>query len=144
MKLDLKEYINKMLYKIRHVDHYGAIAGEAISDVNLTTGTSWKNLGSITLPSGVWILTAGASFAQNATGYRLFTISSSSTSGGAILAVARNMALNGSATNLEVTTIATGGTYYFNGCQNSGSTLTVQTRYSAIKLADALGSNLKP
>ena len=47
----------------------------------------------------------------------------------------RRAPTNGAATSVDINCPLEGGkTYYINGIQNSGSALTVQTRYTAVKI----------
>lgn len=117
------------------VDHYGAISGASIADKSLSSGSSWQNIGSITLPDGAWLLYLTASFASNSSGYRLLTIADTSAAAGTVIRTERRAPTNGAATTIAINCPLEGGkTYYINGVQNSGSALTVQTRYTAVKI----------
>ena len=123
------------------VKHYGAITGATIADKQLTHGTSWQNIGSITLPEGAWLLYLTASFALNGTGYRLLAIADSSAAAGSIIRTNRQAPANGATTSVSINCPLAGGrTYYINGCQNSGTTLKVETRYTAIKIGESFSS----
>lgn len=117
------------------VDHYGAISGASIADKSLSSGSSWQNIGSITLPDGAWLLYLTAVFASNGSGYRLLTIADTSAAAGTVIRTVRRAPTNGAATTIAINCPLEGGkTYYINGVQNSGSALTVQTRYTAVKI----------
>ena len=123
------------------VKHYGAITGATIADKNLSSGTSWQNIGSITLPEGAWLLYLTASFALNSTGYRLLAVANSSAAAGSIIRTNRQAPANGATTSVSINCPLAGGqTYYINGCQNSGTTLKVETRYTAIKIGTDFSS----
>ena len=117
------------------VDHYGAITGASIADKSLSSGSSWQNIGAITLPDGAWLLYLTAVFASNSSGYRLLTVADTSAAAGTGIRTVRRAPTNGAATTIAINCPLEGGkTYYINGVQNSGSALTVQTRYTAVKI----------
>lgn len=121
----------------------GSVAN-TIADKNLSTGTSWQNLGSFTLPAGVWQITCKTCFQSNATGARGMNISSTSAGGRLnLLAEDSCAAVNGFRSNLDVEVIVNptaNTTYYVNAFQNSGSTLTVNTRWNAVYLGSSIQS----
>ena len=117
------------------VDHYGAISGASIADKSLSSGSSWQNIGSITLPDGAWLLYLTAVFASNGSGYRQLAVADQSAAAGTVIRTVRRAPTNGAATTVDINCPLEGGkTYYINGIQNSGSALTVQTRYTAVKI----------
>ena len=133
--------VKKLLYKITNRLYYaplfGSITGASIADKNLSSGTSWQNIGSITLPDGVWLLYLTASFASNSSGYRLLTIADTSAVAGTVVRTVRRAPTTGAATTIAINCPLEGGkTYYINGVQNSGSTLKVETRYTAVKIGE--------
>jgi hypothetical protein len=139
--LSLKKLLTKILNKLYYVDNYGAITGASIADKNLSSGSSWQNIGSFTLPEGIWLLYLTSVFATNATGYRLLTISDVSAAAGTVIRTVRQAPTNGAVTTIAINCPLQGGqTYYLNGVQNSGTTLKVETRYTAIKIGEELSS----
>lgn len=141
--ISTKKLIYNVIQRFSKVNYKGAVEGTGWADASVASGTSWVNIGSISIPKGVWLVSVSAEFASNSTGYRLATFSTSSSTGGANLRTQRMPAASGAATNVPmmfVVSATTATTYYFNVVQNSGSTLTVKSRYSLIKLADELGT----
>ena len=135
--LDVKKLFTKML----HAEFYGHQGGVALTSKSLTSGTSWQELGHFTLPKGVWLVKCSASFPSNATGRRVITIADTSASAGAITAITSVPAVNGYATYMHATYFwVSNGTssVYFNGYQNSGSTLSVTLRYTAYRVGDSV------
>lgn len=131
-----------VLGKLKRV---GAITGEAPStEPTLASGTSWKNLQTITLTKGVWMVTIGAEFAGNSTGIRAITLSTGSsgaTTAGTVIRTVRTAPASTGLTCLQATfpveVSSTSQVFYLNAFQNSGSTLTVKPRYTAIKLGNS-------
>lgn len=76
------------------------------------------------------------SFSTNATGYRALSVSNTSASAGAAIQTARVAAVSGTTTTACICLLFKGGTLYVNAVQNSGSSLTVSPRYTAVKLAE--------
>ena len=116
----------------------GAITGQVLADKAVASGTTWTNLGSFTLPAGLWIVNIATNFSSNATGYRLLSLATSATSAGTINRTIRLPAVNGSSTAINLTAFCEGGTYYLNAVQNSGSSLTVSARYTALRLGNSV------
>jgi hypothetical protein len=116
----------------------GAITGQVLADKAVASGTTWTNLGSFTLPAGLWIVNIATNFSSNATGYRLLTLATSATSAGTINRTIRLPAVNGNSTAINLTAFCEGGTYYLNAVQNSGSSLTVSARYNALRLGNSV------
>lgn len=116
----------------------GAITGQVLADKAVASGTAWRNLGSFTLPAGLWIVNIAINFSSNATGYRLLTLATSATSAGTINRTIRLPAVNGNSTAINLTAFCEGGTYYLNAIQNSGSSLTVSARYTALRLGNSV------
>lgn len=111
----------------------------APSDVSVASGTTWKNITSITLPTaGTYLVFVHCTYAKNATGYRCLAIANSPTEGGfGYYANDRRRAVDGDATTCLVAyIIPVDGptTFYINGSQNSGSALTVTTRCRWLRL----------
>lgn len=130
----------KLLYKITNRLYYaplfGSITGAVMSDKSVSGNGSWTNCGTITLPSGVWLLNVTVSFSTNATGYRALSVASTSASAGSAIQTARVAAVSGTTTTACICMLFKGGTLYVNAVQNSGATLTVSPRYTAVKLAE--------
>lgn len=125
----------------RKVGRVGAIEGAAFSDKNLASGSSWVNLGSITLGDGIWIVFLSVDFASNANGYRQVTLSTASNTGGGNLRTVRTHATSGADTGILFSCGVTGGTkYYLNALQNSGATLKVESRYTCLKIGGSWAS----
>lgn len=116
----------------------GAITGQVLANTAVASGTTWTNLGSFTLPAGLWIVNIATNFSSNANGYRLLSLATSATSAGAINRTVRLPAVNGNLTAINLTAFCEGGTYYLNAVQNSGSSLTVSARYTALRLGNSV------
>lgn len=105
---------------------------------SLASGT-WTKLGSVTLDAGVWVVVFSAQFGSNATGRR--SINLSTTSGSTSLnvqAALQLQAANGGYTvvsRANILDVSTTTTYYLNGYQNSGSTLTTTSDIRAARIA---------
>ena len=138
--INLKKLLYKILYKIYFVANFGAITGATLPDKSISSGSSWVNYGSFTVPEGAWILFIAVQFSTNNTGYRQFTLGDSSGAAGVLNRTVRIAATPGAATSLTMACAVTGGTYYINVCQNSGSALTVYGRYTAIKVGESFSS----
>ena len=124
-----------------HAEFYGHQGGVALTNKSLASGTSWVELGHFTVPKGVWLIKCTASFPSNATGRRTITISDTTAQAGAITAITSVPAVNGYATYMHATAFwVSDGTspIYFNGYQNSGSTLSVTLRYTAYRIGDSV------
>jgi len=108
------------------------------SAVNVSTST-WTSLASVTLSGGVWLILAKARFASNATGRRGVRISTSS-SGSEVgqLAVDSETAVSGSETHVScmwiTSNLSSSTSFYLQGWQNSGSTLSTLPRIKAVRI----------
>lgn len=109
------------------------------SNTSLSSGTTLQELDNFTLTKGLWMTTITVRFASNATGRRSATLSN--TSGGSAYNVrwgATNAAVSGAytylhmASTLEVT--AASATFYINAYQNSGSSLSVDAAWDAVRI----------
>ena len=127
------------------VNYYGELSetGKVIYEdpagVNVSNN-AWKTLASITLPVGVWIVSGYVQFPSNATGMRSTVLSTTQNDGNPTRAMSSDLRLNtgNNSAKLHFTDfykITTSTTYYLNGYQNSGSTLTTYGRIYAVKLA---------
>lgn len=109
----------------------------SISDVTVSTATN-TNLGNFTLAAGTWLVFVYVHFASNATGRRSAWLATSSTGSSMEGAALDNRApVNGANTTCKIHCIlapSSSTKYYLNCYQNSGSSLTVQTRFTTVKL----------
>ena len=105
----------------------------AIGTIKTASLTSAKNCStatdtmicSISLEAGTWVITGSGRFPANATGYRHINISTTSADNGVHV---QTPAVNGAVTQLTTTfvqAITSTTTFYLNGYQNSGSTLSL-------------------
>ena len=120
------------------VARVGTIEGTG-SSKSIASGGTWKNLCSITLPAGVWIVFMSVDFDANGTGYRQATLSTANNTAGGNLRTARVHATpTPSDTGIVFSCGVTGGsTYYLNCVQNSGSSLSTAYRYVALRIGTA-------
>lgn len=109
---------------------------ESVSIPNRTS--PWTDICSFTLTAGIWLVLATINYTANASGYRCGLISSTSSASGAdyrgTVIVAASPA---DVTRIQVMAILTPSsttTFYVEGKQNSGSSLTVSARVQRIKL----------
>ena len=109
-----------------------AIADKSVSNASNT------NLGSITLEAGTWLVFIYVHFASNTSGRRSAWLATSATGSSMEGAALDNRApVSGAVTACKIHCILTPSSstkYYLNCYQNSGSTLTVTTRYTLVKL----------
>lgn len=139
--ISVKKLIYKIVNRLYYVPTYGVITGASIADKNLSSGTAWQNIGSITLPDGVWLLYLTSVFATSNAGYRQLALGDASGVAGTIIRTVRRAPTNGTATTIALNCPLEGGrTYYVNGVQNSGGTLKVETRYTAVKIGEGTSS----
>ena len=110
------------------------------SDVTVPTATD-KNLCSISLAAGTWLIKCGATFANNSTGRRRINLHTSSASSSSqwIRHTGTNAnAVSGAATFLEgahVVSISSSTTFYLVASQTSGGNLTCQGYLRAVRIA---------
>ena len=120
------------------VNVYGDVLGETLTTANIAN-SGWREAGSFTLPTGVWLLNVAVQFQSNSTGNRQLSLNTATASAGALLLTRRQLASNSITTDMGVMGVVQGGqTWYINVSQNSGSTLTVQPRYSAVRIGDVV------
>lgn len=97
------------------------------------------NLDTITLAAGTWLVTYSVEFASNATGRRVMTLTTNSTSlTSTPLYMMATAAANGLATNLsrsQVIVATASTTRYLNVYQNSGSALNCRSCIQAVRIA---------
>lgn len=109
----------------------------AIDSKDVSTATN-TNLGSITLEAGTWLVFIYIHFASNTTGRRSAWLATSTTGSSMEGAALDNRApVSGAVTACKIHCIlapSSSTKYYLNCYQNSGSTLTVTTRYTLVKL----------
>lgn len=138
--INLKKLLNKILNKLYYVNNFGAVTGQEFADKSIASGSTWTGYATFTLPPGAWLVFIAVQFATNNTGYRQVTISdSSATSAGTVNRTARMAATQGANTHFSVIfpAVGTGSrVYYVNCCQNSGTSLKVIGRYTAIKVGE--------
>lgn len=108
-----------------HSSAIGTIKSASLTAAkNCSTATDTM-ICSISLEAGTWVVVGNGRFPANATGYRHINISSTSADNGVHIQVP---AVNGAVTQLMSTVIVSPTsttTYYLNGYQNSGSTLSL-------------------
>lgn len=109
----------------------------AIADKTVATSTD-TNLGSITLEAGTWLVIVVVLFQSNATGRRTAWLATSATGSSMEgMAMDGQAAVNGAKTYCQIVHVLTPSkstTYYLNCWQNSGSSLTINTRFATVKL----------
>lgn len=116
----------------------GTVTGAAIENVTLTSSNSWGNISRFSLPKGTWLVQVSIDFQTNATGSRQMCLSDTS-SGGEIAWIWRDLRapVNSSYTSTRIFGILTPTattTYYVNGIQNSGTSLTAGGRWQAVRI----------
>ena len=118
------------------VDYALSGNSSAVPDVNLASGSSWTNLGSISLPAGKHLLIVYCEFDANATGRRGVNLSTASGSSADVLYQKEFVqACSSGATTVRLVAflnLSSTTTYYINAVQNSGSALRVQTRIAGM------------
>ena len=130
--------IDALENKTQVLDNIGATISTAPPDKSVSSGTSWVNLGSFNLQAGTWVVVCFSTWTTNADGYRGICISA--TSGGdqiSLIATDIRPAVSGNRTPIRIVTLLTptsDTTYYLNGMQNSGSTLTAYPRIMAVRI----------
>lgn len=112
----------------------------ATSNISTTSGTT-KNLDSISLAPGTWLVTYSVEFASNATGRRAMTLTTNNTSiTSTPVYMVSGAPANGMATNLSRTQVIVNSgtsniTRYLNAYQNSGSALNCRSCIQAVRIA---------
>lgn len=112
----------------------------SISSVSTTSGTT-KNLDSIVLAPGTWLVSYSVEFASNASGRRAMTLTTNNTSiTSTPVYMVSGAPANGMATNLSRTQVivnsgTTNITRYLNAYQNSGSSLNCRSCIQAVRIA---------
>ena len=116
------------------------VAAAGVSDSNLATGGA-ANAGSITLTPGLYIIKVTARFSANGTGYRQAWLSTTQTGTAKDFdSIVSVPAVDGAITSIQLTVMASiteNTTFYIVVNQNSGSTLTLNTRYSIARLGNS-------
>lgn len=100
---------------------------------------AWTELASITLDAGTYIIVGYCNYTSNATGHRRIVCSTTSGANTQFVrgALSSGNALNGMASDENFTVIATLSattTLYLNGYQNSGGSLSVNPRLTAMRI----------
>lgn len=124
--------INLCSATIPNTDSTGIADGSATNDTAFASGN-------FTLNAGLWIVTVTGRWA-NGSGYRQLWLASTSTgSARNMSSIASVPAVSGAITSVQITVHlkpTTQTTYYIVTKQNSGGSLTVNTRYMATRLGD--------
>jgi len=106
-----------------------------------TTSETTKNLDSIVLAPGTWLVTYSVEFASNANGRRVMTLTTNTTSISSTpvymvsCAPANGLATNLSRTQLVINSGTSNITRYLNAYQNSGSALNCRSCIQAVRIA---------
>ena len=118
----------------------GAVNGStSIANKSVAGDDSTVNLGSFTVPPGVWIVKVFLRWNNNSTGNRMVWISDSAS--GDAYSVWNQIKVPASPTGYTYVELVTflqptaSKTFYVNAGQNSGKALTVATRWGAIRVA---------
>lgn len=118
--------------------------GDRVTDEQSTNlsiaNAAWKNVCSLSLAAGTWVIEANVQFASNATGRRYIALSE--TSNAASAGVQRQTCMSGDAVNGASTFLHTGATkayteattLYLVAYQNSGAALNVQGLITAVRI----------
>lgn len=125
-----------------HSTAIGSQLSTSISSAQTVSNNSTKALGSISLPTGTWLLMAHVQFSNNTTGYREISLSTTSGSIGETydhMSFAKSQAPSGGNAVLNchdvvVNSSSSNATYYLNAWQNSGSSLTATGKILATRL----------
>ena len=125
------------------VDYFGGLGGYSPADKTVATGASWKELYNFTLPSGIWLVTFAVQYTSNATGMRAISLGTETAAAGTIARTVRCQAANDGVITMSLTVPVPSGKYYINTYQTSGTSLTAQTRSTAVKIGTALGTDLR-
>ena len=118
--------------------------GDRVTDEQSTNlsiaNAAWKNVCSLSLAAGTWVIEANVQFTSNATGRRYIALSE--TSNAASAGVQRQTCMNSDAVNGASTFLHTGATkaytaattLYLVAYQNSGAALNVQGLITAVRI----------
>ena len=125
-----------------HSTAVGSQLSTSISSAQTVSNNSTTALGSISLPTGTWLLMAHVQFSNNTTGYREISLSTTSGSIGETydhMSFAKAQAPSGGNAVLNchdavVNSSSSNATYYLNAWQNSGSSLTATGKILATRL----------
>jgi hypothetical protein len=130
------EYYRYISSSQNTVNAYGDLLGETLTNASIAN-SGWREAGNFTLPTGIWLVNVAVQFQSNSTGNRQLSLNTATASAGALLFTRRQLAANSITTDMGVMGVVQGGrTWYINVSQNSGSTLTVTSRYSAVRLGN--------
>jgi len=118
----------------KRINYNSIVLGEA---KQVSSGSdNFTQLQTIDLPAGVWLITAGASFGNNANGYRQIGLTNADS-----ISVDRlsptAAAVNGSGTGMSLMRVfylASAGTIYLWGRHNAGAALSVYPYMQAVQL----------
>lgn len=125
-----------------HSTAVGSQLSTSISSAQTVSNNSTTALGSISLPTGTWLLMAHVQFSNNTTGYREISLSTTSGTIGETydhMSFAKSQAPSGGNAVLNchdvvVNSSSSNVTYYLNAWQNSGSSLTATGKIIATRL----------
>lgn len=138
-KIDLFDKVGNFLPSIGL--NVGPLSGQTdIPNKTVNSGTSYTTLGNFNIPqAGRYIIFVTCRFASNSTGYRSVGISPGSDSMEPTLIQQKNVsAVNGAYTFVDlcipIDVPTNNFKIYVKAAQNSGSALTVLTRYTAIRV----------
>lgn len=112
----------------------------ATSNISTTSGST-KNLDSIVLAPGTWLVSYSVEFASNSSGRRAMTLTTNNTSiTSTPVYMVSGAPANGMATNLSRTQVIVNSgtsniTRYLNAYQNSGSALNCRSCIQAVRIA---------
>lgn len=116
------------------------ISASDIAAVDVSSG-AWKQLGSMSIDAGLWLILITARFAANASGRRILRVTTSLSASGS--AVSRQAETYRASAGDNYTTcelafirnLTATAKHYVTAYQNSGNTLSVDTTYTLVKLA---------
>lgn len=119
-----------------HSSVVGTTVSNSVSSVSVSTSSA-KNILTVSLPKGTWIVFGTIEFAANSSGRRVAALSDTSADIGGINLNFLSTATPVSATRVKVHGVVSPSattTYYLVGWQNSGSTLSCRGRVDAIRI----------
>lgn len=138
--LHLNSYDGVYVSDALHSEHNIAVIGDFVSKDQTTNvscvNTGWTNVTSITVDAGTWVVSANLNYANNSTGRRVASISTTSGSYDSMCADQRPPT-SGAATwmNLcRVLTTSTSKTVYLTAWQNSGAALNATGYLRAVRI----------
>lgn len=132
-KVSIKDFkeLEKRVGKIGEIIQGTVIATTIESNIH-------KSLRQIVLSKGVWLIDAYISYAQNANGYRIITLSTTKDRFDGWISLDSRNAVKGDGTYSQLSSFVSYGsemTIYLNGYQNSASELSVYSYLRAVRFA---------